>query len=93
MSFVDMAYLQKKNISGDVLRYFRKKTGQLIEIKITKVMQQLIDSFSVEMKNSLYIFPIIVDPKKNNRLQYESGLRLHNKRLKALWYYPVNSLC
>lgn len=84
MSFVDMAYLRKDNIQGELIRYYRKKTGQLIEIKITPRLQLLIDSFANDVKNSPYLFPIIHDDNKSKRLYYESGLRQQNRYLKIL---------
>lgn len=84
MSFVDMAFLQKKNIRNGILTYFRKKTGQLIEVKVTSAMQKIIDSFADDVKGSSYLFPIIKDETKSKRLQYESALRIQNKRLKRL---------
>lgn len=84
MSFVDLAYLKKENIQNGILRYRRKKTGQLLEIKITPEIQSIISSFEKETIYSPYIFPIIKCPGDNERLQYESALRLHNKRLKHL---------
>lgn len=84
MSFVDMAYLRKNNIRSGVLSYFRKKTGQLIEIKVTAYMQSILNYFSQSNKNSVYVFPIIRDGGGSERLQYESGLRGQNKRLQRL---------
>ncbi|MFC4676747.1 phage integrase SAM-like domain-containing protein [Dysgonomonas termitidis] len=84
MSFVDMAYLRKDNIQGELIRYYRKKTGQMIEIKITPRLQSLIDSFANDVKNSPYLFPIIHDDNKSKRLYYESGLRQQNRYLKIL---------
>ena len=84
MCFIDLAYLRKDNIHSGVLRYCRKKTGQQVEIKITSELQQIIDSFANEVKGTPYLFPVIKDNGKNSRLQYENGLRLQNRRLKAL---------
>lgn len=84
MSFVDMAYLRKDNIHGNIIRYYRKKTGQLIEVKVTPRLQLLIDSFAKDVKNSPYLFPIIRDNDKSKRLYYESGLRQQNRCLKLL---------
>ncbi|MBF0647868.1 site-specific integrase [Dysgonomonas sp. GY75] len=84
MSFVDMAYLRKENIRQGVISYYRKKTGQKIEVTLTPSLQRLIDSFSGEVRHSPYLFPIIRDAGRPARLQYENGLRLQNKRLKKL---------
>jgi len=84
MSFVDMAYLRKDNIHGDIIRYYRKKTGQLIEVKITPQLELLMESFAEDVKNSPYLFPIIRDNHKSKRLCYESGLRQQNRCLKVL---------
>ncbi|GAB6124281.1 phage integrase SAM-like domain-containing protein [Dysgonomonas termitidis] len=84
MSFVDMAYLRKENIRQGVISYYRKKTGQKIEVTVTPSLQRIIDSFSGEVRYSPYLFPVIRDADKSPRLQYENGLRLQNKRLKKL---------
>lgn len=84
MCFVDAAFLRKDNIYGNIIRYYRKKTGGLIEVKITPVMKALIDSFGKETQKSPYLFPIIVSSQKSERLQYESALRRQNRLLKEL---------
>lgn len=45
MSYVDMAYLKKSDIRNGVLRYRRKKTGQYLEIRIIRELQEIIDFF------------------------------------------------
>lgn len=84
MSFVDLAYLRKENIRSGTISYYRKKTGGLIRLKLTAPMQEIIESFATEVSHSPYVFPIIKDQNKSHRLQYESGLRLQNSRLKKL---------
>lgn len=84
MSFVDMAYLRKENIRKGIISYYRKKTGQLIEIKLTSELREIIKSFAEETKQSKYLFPIIKNETGNIRLQYENGLRTYNKGLKEL---------
>lgn len=84
MCFVDLAYLQKSNICGDILRYVRKKTGQQIEVKLIGELSDIIASFSDETCDIPYVFPIIRHPEKSARLQYENGLRMQNARLKKL---------
>lgn len=84
MSFVDLAYLKKENIRADTLSYYRRKTGRKIEITLSPVLWSIIQSFSAETDGSDYVFPIIRDPEKPERLQYENALRLQNNRLKKL---------
>lgn len=84
MSYVDMAYLRKENIRHGVISYYRRKTGQKIEITVTPALKRIIDSFSEEVRYSPYLFPIIRDVDKPARVQYESGLNMQNRRLKKL---------
>ena len=84
MSFVDMAYLRKDNIRHGVISYYRKKTGKKLEITLTPILKRIIDSFEKEVKYSPFVFPIINNPNKPQRLQYETGLKTQNKRLKRL---------
>lgn len=84
MSFIDMAYLRKDNIRSGTISYYRKKTGGLIEIKLTTELRDIIKGFSRETKHSPYVFPILKDTDKNLRLQYENELRCYNKYLKQL---------
>ena len=84
MCFVDMAYLKRSDIKRDVIRYRRRKTGQIIEIKILPTMRRTLDYFAPITAGSEYLFPIITNPDKAHRLQYESGLMLQNQRLKRI---------
>jgi integrase len=84
MSWVDMAYLRKENVKNGMIRYRRKKTGQQIEIRLTRELKSIIDSFSGETAGSPYVFPIIRNNGKNAILQYESAMRTQNNRLKKL---------
>lgn len=84
MSFVDLAYLEKKNVNGEYIRYKRKKTGRTIQVKITKPLQTLIYYFQKLTTNSPYLLPILSSSNKNERLQYESALSKQNKALKRL---------
>jgi integrase len=84
MCFVDMANLKKSDLRGDTIRYRRHKTGQTIELKVLPAMRRIIDWFGPFTAGSRYLFPVITDPHKNHRLQYESGLRLQNQRLKKI---------
>lgn len=83
MSFVDMAYLKKSDLKNGIIYYRRKKTRQPIEVKLTPELTKLIDRLARYTQKSEYLLPII-SRYKNTRLQYESALRLQNKRLSIL---------
>lgn len=57
MSFIDVAYLRKKDLSSGILTYRRKKTGQTLYIKWEKCMQEIVDKY--DMPHSEYLLPII----------------------------------
>jgi len=84
MSFVDVAFLKKTDISDNILTYRRRKTGQLLEMNVTPEMYQIINSFSKETQDSPYLFPIIKVPGVDEYQQYETALKTQNKRLKQL---------
>jgi len=84
MCFTDMAHLKKSDLRGGTILYRRRKTGQSIEMEILPAMRRIIEWFAPMTVGSLYLFPVITDSDKAHRLQYESGLRLQNRRLKSI---------
>lgn len=82
MAFVDMAYLQKKNLKDNVLTYRRRKTGQLLSIRWEDCMQKTVERHS--SKTSPFLLSIIKDPACNSRRQYHNALTLINHNLKAI---------
>ena len=83
MSFVDIAYLQKKNLKGDVLFYRRKKTNQQLMIHWEGCMQEILKSYGADT-SSPYLFSIIKEPSNNPRKQYQNALFLINRHLKDI---------
>jgi len=88
MSFVDVAFLKKSDIRNNVLAYRRRKTGQSLEMAVSVEMHRIINSFSIETKNSPYLFPIIKNPGINEYRQYETGLKRQN-----IWLKKLSSHC
>jgi site-specific recombinase XerD len=84
MSFIDLVFLRKNDLSGNHIRYFRKKTKRQVPLKITAAMQEILDYFRPLTADSPYVFPIIKPALGNERKQYETALRLQNRRLKKL---------
>ena len=82
MAFVDMAYLQKKNLKDNVLTYRRKKTGQLLSIRWEDCMENIVDQYS--SLSSPFLLSIIKDSTGNTRKQYHNALTLINHNLKAI---------
>lgn len=84
MTFIDFAYLRKSDIQGDYIVYRRRKTNSLITVSIREKAKKIIDKYAALMKDSPYVFPVIVDPAKDDAVQYQSALRSQNRRLKKL---------
>lgn len=83
MSFVDMAYLQKKDLNRGILSYRRRKTGQLLFIKWEKCMQEIVDKYNLPQSN--YLLPIIKPMSKiDERKQYLYSSHKINRNLKIL---------
>ena len=82
MSPIDIAYLKKSNIHDGILVYNRQKTGQQIQIRWEKCMQQLVDKYARD--NSPYLFPIISSPGIDETRQYQNKIHLINHHLKKL---------
>lgn len=81
MSFVDMAYLQKTDLSNGYLSYRRKKTGQLLTIKWTRQMQEIVNRHT---SDSAYLLPIIRKYDGTERHQYLCQLIKINRLLKRV---------
>lgn len=83
MSFVDIAYLQEKDLKGKVLSYRRKKTGQLLSIHWEDCMQEIVDKYS-SSSISPYLLPIIKNHEFDLRKQYQNVQSLINRNLKSI---------
>lgn len=82
MSFIDAAFLKKTDIHNGVITYRRHKTGQMLQIKVIKQINELIDRYPTPA--SPYLLPIITATDGAERRQYESALHSVNKSLKSI---------
>ena len=82
MSFVDMAFLKKKDLQNGILSYRRQKTGQQLFVKWEKPMQEIVDKY--DTTGSLYLLPIIRPTGKDERRQYQNAAHLVNTKLKKI---------
>lgn len=82
MSFIDAAFLRKSDIRNGVLTYRRHKTGQQLQVKVIRQIEELTGRYPTD--GLPYLLPIITVPGKDERKQYESALRRVNKSLKII---------
>ncbi len=82
MSFVDMAYLKKADLSYGRITYRRRKTGQQLVVKWTKEMQEVLDRYPVN--ETEYLLPIVTSLSATPHSQYRSKQYQINKGLKIV---------
>lgn len=82
MSFIDMAYLRKKDLQNGILSYRRRKTGQQLFIKWERCMQEIVDKYPINTTE--YLLPIITQRDVDYRKQYTNELHRVNYLLKRI---------
>jgi integrase len=81
MTFVDLAYLRKQDVVNDTIEYHRKKTGQLITIKLEPCALDIIKCNP--NSDTDYLLPIITRVGCEYE-QYRNALHRINDRLKKI---------
>ncbi len=83
MAFVDIAYLKKTNLQNGIICYARRKTGQLLSVRIEPSIQRIIDRYADS--DSPYVFPILNSLDSTEAYeQYQIALNTHNRLLGRL---------
>lgn len=82
MSFIDIAYLKKKNLSNGFVVYNRRKTGQQMVVKWEKSMAEIVNKH--ENVNTMFLLPIISVQDGTERKQYLNKMLLVNRYLKKV---------
>lgn len=83
MAFVDIAFLKKSSIQNGVIYYKRRKTNQLLSIRLERGMIDIIKRYS--NNNSQYIFPFLnSDNKDLSYKQYQLAINRINVNLKRI---------
>lgn len=82
MSFIDMAFLRKTDLNNGYVVYRRRKTGQLLTIKWTREMQEILDCYS--SNKTQYLLPIIQRPNTKEIYTYRKIGTNINKNLKTI---------
>ena len=82
ISFIDLAYLRKRDLSNGYITYIRKKTGQQLTIRWERSMQEIIDKYP---KNpTQHLLPIITRQDGSERKQYLNKILFVNRKLKQV---------
>lgn len=81
MSFVDLAYLSKKNFQGTRIVYCRKKTGQQLTIEVSSEAREIMKKYE---NDSQYLLPIIKVEDGTERKQYKNAITMINRNLKKI---------
>jgi len=82
MSFIDIAYLQKRDLSNGYITYIRKKTGQQLTIRWEKLMQEITDKYPENPTQ--YLLPVIIRQDGTERQQYLNKILFVNRKLKQI---------
>lgn len=82
MSFIDIAYLRKKDLSNGYVVYTRKKTGKRLVIRWEKSMQDILSKY--DENPTQYLLPIITKQDGTERKQYLNKILFVNRKLKQV---------
>lgn len=82
MSFVDMAFLRKRNLQHGLLSYRRHKTNQLLSVKWERPMQEIIEKY--DTSRTSYLLPVIKNNGKDEWMQYINEAHRVNRNLKKI---------
>ena len=82
MSFVDIAFLKKSDVSNGVIIYSRRKTRQLLQVRIEPATRKIIDSFG--KNESTYLLPILSDGGKDVESQYVNAYNRVNRNIQKV---------
>lgn len=82
MSFIDMSFLRKKDLRFGHISYRRRKTGQLLSIKWTREMQEILNKYPENPTE--FLLPIIKTNTENKRMHYHNRMSEINASLKRI---------
>jgi site-specific recombinase XerD len=85
MSFIDMVFLKKENIVDNRIKFQRRKTSKIYDIKITDQIKVILKYYISNKKKKDFILPVL--KRDTLELQYRDaqwGLKRYNKGLKKI---------
>ena len=90
--FVDIAYMRRCDMHGNVIAYRRRKTGAWLTVRVEPEAMELIRRLKNPDESSPYLFPFISRPGNNEYRQYQNALRHFNYCLGAVAVRPVGKV-
>lgn len=84
MPFVDLAYLRKCDLQGNVIIYHRRKTGRKLTVAVGKEAMAIIRKYIDINPASPYLLPIIAHSGEDEYRQYTRMLRTVNYHLSRI---------
>lgn len=79
MNFIDMAYLQWRNVAKDRIFYQRKKSKAQFSIKILKPVREILDYYRNFQNDLGYVFPVFNEFHKTDKQKF---IRIQTARKK-----------
>lgn len=85
LPFVDLAYLRKSDLRGDMITYRRRKTGKTLSVTLTPDALGLLRRRASTNEASPYLFPILTGDEGTEEAyrEYRLALRTFNRRLES----------
>lgn len=86
MPFVDLVFLHKSDLQGNILSYRRQKTGTEMRVDVPPAAMELIGKYRNKNPHSPYLFPILSGNNQGEQLyiEYQRALRTYNYNLGRL---------
>lgn len=82
--FVDIVFLRRCDLAGNILTYRRRKTGTWLTVRVEPEAMKLIQALQSSDPNSPYILPFINHSESHEYSQYQLALRKFNRYLKKI---------
>lgn len=86
MPFVDLAYLRKSDLHGNVITYRRRKTGRPLSVTLTNEAMRIVRMYMSQDVHSPYLFSFLRSPEGTMEAyrEYQLALRSFNRQLLIL---------
>ena len=86
LPFVDLAYLRKSDLDGNVIAYRRRKTGRALSVTLTPEAMKLLNAFRNTDPGSPYLLSLLNSPEGTTQAyrEYQLALRSFNRQLMLL---------